>query len=1358
MSSSEEDSNDDSNITSALLTAADRLLEVAEHGTADSACLLSGDGERFRTIEERLLQLHIEESAKAVQNGPGYISNGMSSTSSAGGQHHLNPCSNLVSLLCRRDRCNRLLVTLLPNNEGYSVHVVTSNSSSTTNSSASCSNGSSEIELFRLPYEDDDFLTYIDNEELPTPILDLLEKAWPELFYSGCVIAEVRDHRRLPLPSNASNGASQMTDDVAGLTSHVLLRPTTQSLICDVTLLCERSGCATKEERAMVESQLCLATQGPLCLDPDPVVSILARKSCIRRRKFATPAMRRHAKMFSQSGLNRKRKLEETAAPPELRLHDFVQKLNRSQSRPNPQEMLQQHQTMMRVNLRAIVQSQQPSAVSTISPDQVQPDASSSPAQIVTDVTKHARTIQRRPDVTDMTPHVVEEYILETAERGANRIYHTKLTIFQRLANEEYLGELYVERDFNERDKKGSTCRFVLGTRPHALRYINQFTEIFTEEGRKPVKITHLVPNQKPRITFTPGMRERMNERAAAVAAANAARASLAGGTAATVASSTAVTSATPITATATATVLSNGSMMSTVSNVISAQKPLLSVSVAGPSILKQTLSAPSNAQQQQQQIPIHTVQQQPGLTAVVRTATVLQQQHHGLQLPQTPHPPQQLLQHEATSGLAANEDASGEQEMAISAIMQSLMKDSAQFEAENSKQLQQQAPSSIIGVSGPQLPTCPVPQASLAMCSTSSPVSNSPVKLPQSPNNSSLHAKRVTLKNLLSAQAAQSSSAGIGGSSEAVSPIKSPQVKVTMSQLAAQLSRPVTITSSLPSYTQALADQAQAKAVQASPRPRLIVTPQHASNSLVNKVVTDAPNLQALLSGGVSTPPNNGGDNVIPLELNNSVQVTTSSGGGSLLERLVSGQSIVSSSPVGNSSPSPVVSRSLSSSGAGSGEAGEQITLAALLSKPPVQNMSPLAGASPNSSQMGSPTKASPLIQQLQQPIPPPRAPLAALPQSPRQQPQASPRMSSPRPVASSPQQQQQQPATVVRSNSLQQQLMQPPKSQSLVSVPLPVQDINNLHNGTANGASATTGSVVSLQNLLQGGMAVQVSQHPATQTSNSIPVQLNIPGLSAPVTLSLNVQDQQQQPPSQQSQPQKLVPTSTVVTMAAANASSSGTVLISQGSNIIQLPQQPTGGGGVISPAGIATMRTSTGQTVQLHAANAGNLLKGAQVVQVRGQPGGQPLYVHMPVTSASGQSIQIVRSLDQPVTVRQQPFAMTQAPNQQQQAQAMAAAAAAGQQLILNSVKNSQPSLITLSQQQAGQGLQPQQMVLQAASNNSTTTVLQQAQSVAQPGPRQVAIQLQEQPPNLVAQARVVNNQVNQRMRQQRKQSLK
>lgn len=52
-------------------------------------------------------------------------------------------------------------------------------------------------------------------------------------------------------------------------------------------------------------------------------------------------------------------------------------------------------------------------------------------------------------------------------------------------------------------------CRFPLGSRLQATHYIQQFSEIFTEEGRKSVKITHLVPGRQPRVSCTAGMRER---------------------------------------------------------------------------------------------------------------------------------------------------------------------------------------------------------------------------------------------------------------------------------------------------------------------------------------------------------------------------------------------------------------------------------------------------------------------------------------------------------------------------------------------------------------------------------------------------------------------------------------------------------------------------------------------------------------------------------------------------------------------------------------------------------------------------------------------------------------------------------
>ena len=190
MSSSDEDSKDESQnpLMVKLLAAADRLLEVAEHGSTSKQILDDPGGvfepseedatNKPRSLEERLLELHIQESSKAS-----LLSNGNAGSISS---HHLNPCSNLVSLLCRKDRLNRLLVTLLPNNEGYSVHIVMANANANHHGGivgATANAMNNEVELFRLPYEDDDFLSYIDNEELPTSILDLLERAYPDLFY-----------------------------------------------------------------------------------------------------------------------------------------------------------------------------------------------------------------------------------------------------------------------------------------------------------------------------------------------------------------------------------------------------------------------------------------------------------------------------------------------------------------------------------------------------------------------------------------------------------------------------------------------------------------------------------------------------------------------------------------------------------------------------------------------------------------------------------------------------------------------------------------------------------------------------------------------------------------------------------------------------------------------------------------------------------------------------------------------------------------------------------------------------------------------------------------------------------------------
>jgi len=55
---------------------------------------------------------------------------------------------------------------------------------------------------------------------------------------------------------------------------------------------------------------------------------------------------------------------------------------------------------------------------------------------------------------------VVEEYTFET-ERSHGKVNYSKLTIMQRMNEEFYLGQLYVDRDYVEGKSQGSTCKWV---------------------------------------------------------------------------------------------------------------------------------------------------------------------------------------------------------------------------------------------------------------------------------------------------------------------------------------------------------------------------------------------------------------------------------------------------------------------------------------------------------------------------------------------------------------------------------------------------------------------------------------------------------------------------------------------------------------------------------------------------------------------------------------------------------------------------------------------------------------------------------------------------------------------------------
>jgi len=79
----------------------------------------------------------------------------------------------------------------------------------------------------------------------------------------------------------------------------IIYRFALQSILCDINLL-TADGEWNTEDRLALESQLVLATHGPLCLDPSPAVSIVNNHMQYHRRALSTEPLRRCAKKFSQ--------------------------------------------------------------------------------------------------------------------------------------------------------------------------------------------------------------------------------------------------------------------------------------------------------------------------------------------------------------------------------------------------------------------------------------------------------------------------------------------------------------------------------------------------------------------------------------------------------------------------------------------------------------------------------------------------------------------------------------------------------------------------------------------------------------------------------------------------------------------------------------------------------------------------------------------------------------------------------------------------------------------------------------------------------------------------------------------------
>ncbi|XP_019385597.1 PREDICTED: transcription factor SPT20 homolog isoform X10 [Crocodylus porosus] len=355
---------------------------------------------------------------------------------------------NLLEKLVMQETLSCLVVNLYPGNEGYSLMLRGKNGS--------------DSETIRLPYEEGELLEYLDAEELPPILVDLLEKSQVNIFHCGCVIAEIRDYRQ---SGNMKSPTYQ--------SKHILLRPTMQTLICDVHSITSDNHKWTQEDKLLLESQLILATAEPLCLDPSIAVTCTANRLLYNKQKMNTRPMKRCFKRYSRSSLNRQQDVAHCPTPPQLRILDYL---------PKRKERKGAQQYDLKIS----------KAGNCVDMWKQNPCCLTAPSEV--DVEKYAKVEKSvKPDDSQPTVwpahEIKDDYIFEF-EVG-NQLQKTKLTIFQSLGNPLYYGKIQTLKGDEENESLVTPSQFPIGSKTDAERVVNQYQELIQNEAKCPVKMFH---------------------------------------------------------------------------------------------------------------------------------------------------------------------------------------------------------------------------------------------------------------------------------------------------------------------------------------------------------------------------------------------------------------------------------------------------------------------------------------------------------------------------------------------------------------------------------------------------------------------------------------------------------------------------------------------------------------------------------------------------------------------------------------------------------------------------------------------------------------------------------------------------
>ncbi|XP_047612105.1 transcription factor SPT20 homolog isoform X12 [Phacochoerus africanus] len=432
------------------LDRAEYVIESARQRPPKRKYLSSGR----KSIFQKLYDLYIEECEKEPEV-----------------KQKLRRNVNLLEKLVMQETLSCLVVNLYPGNEGYSLMLRGKNGS--------------DSETIRLPYEEGELLEYLDAEELPPILVDLLEKSQVNIFHCGCVIAEIRDYRQ---SNNMKSPGYQ--------SRHILLRPTMQTLICDVHSITSDNHKWTQEDKLLLESQLILATAEPLCLDPSIAVTCTANRLLYNKQKMNTRPMKRCFKRYSRSSLNRQQDLSHCPPPPQLKLLDFLQK--------RKERKAGQHYDLKISKAGNCVDMWKRSPCNLSIPSEV-------------DVEKYAK-VEKSIKSDDSQPTVwpahdiKDDYVFE-CEAG-NQYQKTKLTILQSLGDPLYYGKIQPCKEDEESDSQISPSHFstddhsnwfIIGSKTDAERVVNQYQELVQNEAKCPVKMSHSSSGSASLSQLSPG-------------------------------------------------------------------------------------------------------------------------------------------------------------------------------------------------------------------------------------------------------------------------------------------------------------------------------------------------------------------------------------------------------------------------------------------------------------------------------------------------------------------------------------------------------------------------------------------------------------------------------------------------------------------------------------------------------------------------------------------------------------------------------------------------------------------------------------------------------------------------------------